>query len=112
MFNECDAYKTFCEGRPALHLAELPVSGQVWLMTLEGRWIPCDATRYGGIFNVTLAVKGPLAAYARGTSGSPIVSADGGAVALVSVGDMLNPLLIDSLPRRVGLVRRKARARR
>jgi hypothetical protein len=62
-----------------------------------------QAARWGGLtaFAETITLKGPSAAYAPGTSGSPILAEDRHVVGLVSVGDVLNPVLLTALPPRL-----------
>jgi hypothetical protein len=96
LFDESDAFDAFVEAQPAFPLAAPPtVSIPVALMDLAGEWVPCTARLQG---ERSLAVEGPIHAYAPGTSGSPIVNEDGAAVGLVSCGSYLNPALARCLP--------------
>jgi hypothetical protein len=69
----------------------------VWLLGLDGGWFECAAvtpTRVGR----SLSLRGDPLAWAPGTSGSPVLNDAGGAVAIVSVGSALNPVLAHCLP--------------
>jgi Peptidase S7, Flavivirus NS3 serine protease len=55
-------------------------------------------------FAETVALTGSKEAYASGTSGSPILTENGRAVGVMSVGDILNPVLLTALlPRVIGM---------
>ena len=112
LFEEYEAYEALIEAHPALRLAVMSAAAPVWLLTLTGEWVQCQAERQGGLatFAETIALAGPRAAYASGTSGSPILAGDGHVVGLVSVGNMLDPVLLAALPSRlVGPAARDAR---
>ena len=71
---------------------DAPGRGSARLLSLDGEWLKCTVTRRG----VGLSVDDQRLV-ASGMSGSPIISADGEAIGLVSTGG-LNPVLRDNLP--------------
>lgn len=103
LLEEYEAYDTLIDDHPALRLAAMPAAAPVWMLALNGRWIQCQAERWGGLtaFAEMITVKGPSAAYAPGTSGSPILAENRHVVGLVGVGDVMNPVLLMALPPRV-----------
>lgn len=81
--------------------APTPGVGPALLLSLAGGWLDCSVTRRGpalGIDQEELVESG--------MSGSPILSIDGRAIALVS-NEMLCPVLLDSLPPRLKIIQRK-----
>jgi hypothetical protein len=101
-----DAFEALIEGRHAFPLGVPPESREafpVWLLTSDGaRLERCQAKRY----ERTLAIKGPSECGAPGVSGSPILDADGRALAVLNCGitvagcleGIRAAVLVDSLP--------------
>lgn len=81
-----------------------PGQGTALVLSLDGKWIECAVERRGPWLWIAhdKMMKG-------GMSGSPIVSAAGEAIGVISTGS-LNPVLVDALPPRIGLG--KARSKR
>jgi hypothetical protein len=92
-----DAFEAFMGDTPGLRLAPPRDGMSVWLLALDGSWRPGILSRLGLRQFTRLMVDHP-SAHAPGTSGSPILTSAGDAVALVSLGTM-NPSLLDCLPR-------------
>ena len=100
---EWDAYQALVAGRPTLRIRARalrePCHG--WLLTLDGRWSGCTLTPAGRNGTSLSMADAESEAVAPGTSGSPILVDDGSAVAVVSVGSSMNPMLAVGLPDRV-----------
>ena len=86
----CDSYLAFVEDRPALRLGTLPRTtkpgvwtGPVWLLTLDGQWEQCTAQHYPQ----GVRVEGSPELAPPGMSGSPILTNDGRAIAVMTTGD-------------------------
>jgi hypothetical protein len=94
---EMTAYQDLVASRSSLHIGTVMKPGPVWLMTLDGQWTRCAVPDDG--WDRWLSIVGALPeAIAPGTSGSPIMAADGRAVGLIGVGGLSNPVLADRLP--------------
>jgi hypothetical protein len=118
---QVEAYEVLTEASPGLALAALPVAreserrvwvpsldgrlivnargpeSRAWFLSLDDRWFPCAAF-YNGQVLVTRNEAEPVVG---GMSGSPVITDDGAAVALVSTtgGDQTAcPGIIDNLP--------------
>jgi hypothetical protein len=80
---ERDAYRAFVAASDALALGMMLVGGEAWLLTLEGEWerrrVRTSAT------GRSLIVVGADQDIAPGTSGSPILNAEGRALGIVSI---------------------------
>jgi hypothetical protein len=100
---ECDAYQALVAGRPTLRIRAraLRQPCHAWLLTLDGRWSGCTVTPSGRIATWLSMSDAESEAVAPGTSGSPILTDDGCAVGVVSVGTSMNPMLAVGLPDRV-----------
>ena len=111
-FDESDAYGEFVYGRPTLRIGTVRQPCPAWLLTRDGdRWEPVDL--YHDPDGPWLQIVGAKEeAIAPGTSGSPIVTEDGCAVGIISVGEEMNPALANDLPVRMlaGLLREKGGA--
>jgi hypothetical protein len=108
--DEADAYERLLEGMETLRVANAPAQneelltfgdlqvknptpgkGSARVLSLEGHWLEGCVERRGN----RLAFE-PEKFFAGGMSGSPIISATGTAIGVVSV-DILNPVLVDNL---------------
>ena len=79
--------------------APTPGKGAALVLSLDGKWLECTITRHGSGLSIDQEkiVKG-------GMSGSPILLTTGQPIGLVSTGH-LNPVLVDTLPPRIGIQR-------
>jgi hypothetical protein len=94
---EMTAYEDLVASRSSLHIGTVMRPCPVWLLTLDGQWTQCAFPDDGS--GRWLSIVGALPeAIAPGTSGSPIMAADGRAVGLIGVGGLSNPVLADRLP--------------
>jgi Trypsin-like peptidase domain len=108
--DKADAYDCLLEGMETLIVADAPAQGEellkfgdhqvknltpgkgsAFVLSLEGRWLEGRVERRGN----RLAFE-PEEFFKCGMSGSPIISAIGEAIGVVSV-DLLSPVLVDSL---------------
>jgi hypothetical protein len=91
LFEEGEAYEELVEGHAALLVGRLNPPCDVWLLTLDGQWEQCAVTVSQQLAAAnTLTLVGAKDGNRPGTSGSPIVSANGQAVGVVSVGTAEN----------------------
>jgi hypothetical protein len=96
--DEWDAWVDLVDERPRIRVASFTHDCDGWLFGIDNEWHRCHLSRMGG--SRWLSITGaPFEATARGTSGSPVFRDDGRAVALISSGPELNPILGDCLPR-------------
>ena len=95
--DDAEAFDAFIADKPCLRIVAPHDGMSVWLLTLDGAWRPGVVSKLGLRQFTRLMVDHP-SAHAPGTSGSPILTSAGDAVALVSLGTM-NPSLLDCLPR-------------
>jgi Trypsin-like peptidase domain len=93
---EMIAYEDLVANRSALQIGSVTTPCPVWRLTLDGQWTRCTI-RDDGWRWLSLA-DSPTETIAPGTSGSPIMAADGHAVGLIGIGGLLNPVLADRLP--------------
>jgi hypothetical protein len=103
-----EAYLALVDERPTVRIGVPAESCDVWLHTLDGQWEPCAArTQFHPASGLTLI--GAKEGNRAGTSGSPIVRADGRALGVISVGSHTHetvvsqeaagqPLLASKLP--------------
>lgn len=82
LYNECEAYERFVEGRPTVRLAALTRRSPAWLLTLDRHWEKCTVDVEGNGRALTLFG----AHVTGGMSGSPILRPDGRAMGIVSMG--------------------------
>jgi len=106
---EWDAYLAFVESVSALRVGVVSAPGEAWLLTLNGEWKSC-AVRVSSEYTPAraLTLVSAAAGNVPGTSGSPIIGADGRAIGVVSVGSQSGgvidleqsgqPLLASTLP--------------
>jgi S1-C subfamily serine protease len=103
--DEHDRFLDFMGSRPAVEVGSptgvrpsplgRPTSPG-WLLGGAGQtWHQAQVTRYRKTLSL---VASDQTAYAPGTSGSPILDANGNAIGVVSTGDHLNPMLSRALP--------------
>ena len=95
--NESRKYEQFVSDRSTIGIGLLEEPGRGWLLTLTGTWEQC-ALDFDGWTGSTIRISETSpAAYALGTSGTPILDAEGRAVGVISVGTYLNPALVPNL---------------
>ena len=84
-YDEAEAYEQLTQDRSVLRVGAVTAPCAVWLLTLAGQWEQCSVrvNEYGA---ATLVLVGAKDGNVSGTSGSPIVTADGCAVGIVSLG--------------------------
>jgi hypothetical protein len=112
LYDEANAYEELMASSTALTIADAPKMrrdrvqqfgdysfkvdepgrGSARVLSLDGEWIQCSVLRRG---NWLSSEKRGL--FARGMSGSPILSMDGRAIGLISTGDR-GPVLSENLP--------------
>lgn len=97
-FDESEQYEAFTDRRPKLTIGRIPEDPcQAWLLARDGKWCSCSISvgRWGRTLQISdLQAK----SIAPGTSGSPVITAAGVAVGVVSIGEYLNPVLVNHLP--------------
>jgi hypothetical protein len=97
-----DAPKQGSERRKLPHGGSIKVAtpgkGAALLLSIAGEWVECTVTRQSS--GLSVDHKKPVES---GMSGSPILSPTGQAIGLISTGEF-NPVLVDSLPRRLKLL--------
>src|SRR5690349_575059 len=87
-----------------LPIADSPMNGKAWLLSLDGKWFSCSVKHTGHMLHLSKAIKGIVG----GMSGSPIVADDGSAFGVVCTssggsdgvhtGGGPNPSLVHNLP--------------
>ena len=98
--DEAEAYGALVGARRPLHIGSTtgtpgrPVTA--WLLTLADSWISCKVHQFPP--RSPLSIAGATEGYAPGTSGCPVITSDGEAIGVISLGDIGNPVLVDSLP--------------
>lgn len=113
LYQEADAYEELIAGikKPLLiadapqqerHHVRLmaadirtPGQGLARVLSLEGLWIECSVTRRSALLWID-----PPDLVVNGMSGSPVVSAEGRAIGVISTSNLC-PVLADCLPRRI-----------
>jgi hypothetical protein len=78
-----EAYEQFVEGRSTFRVEPLRGHHRAWVLTLTNEWVECTVDVSGGEGRAINIIDRPPVG---GMSGSPIVSARGGAIGVVSVG--------------------------
>src|SRR5262245_35880994 len=106
LFEQAEAYDRLMKDMAALRVAAAPAGrkGAGYVLTLDGKWKQGRLERFGHIFGFA-----PERYIAPGMSGSPIVSAAGAAIGLISTSSEgafeglapFNPVLLDCLPARL-----------
>jgi hypothetical protein len=107
---EADAYDELVEAAEPVAVADPLVTGPVWLLSLDGRWVRCfipDRKPFKKHFPVPIWLKAE-APIEAGMSGSPIITDSGAAIGVICAGCLiggretlesgLNPRLTDQLP--------------
>jgi Trypsin-like peptidase domain len=93
LYKEATAYDTLVDVKP-LVIADVPRGeATAYLLSLDGELCECTIMRHPDNVEV---IDGTLVV--AGMSGSPIISTDGKAIALVSTSGSYNPVLRDNLP--------------
>jgi hypothetical protein len=82
---EKDAYKALVESSRTVEIGVMTEPCGAWLLTVEGQWEPCRVRTLPS--GRSLTVVGAAAGLVPGTSGSPILSAEGRALGIVSISD-------------------------
>jgi hypothetical protein len=109
---QADAYERLVAGMAPFPVADAPQEdikkaepgrGLALVLSLSGKWVECTVERRGHWLwtENTGIIEG-------GMSGSPIISPTGQAIGVVSTGSMsagltMHPVLVEVLPRRIGL---------
>jgi hypothetical protein len=96
--DEYERYDALTADRRALRITTPHYPADVSLLTLHGKWERCNVLAPPVPLMRHLSIVGKSAAYAPGTSGSPILTHDWDAIGLVSGGDQGNPVLALCLP--------------
>jgi hypothetical protein len=99
LVDECGAWNELAESVTPLRISPVPKNGRCRLLDLSGTWHDCTVAPWGS--EGLSVASGDPAAYAPGTSGSPVLAEDGRAVAVISTGGTCNPVLVESLPARI-----------
>jgi hypothetical protein len=94
MSEHAEAYDQLVEAHTTLRIGMIKQTCRAWLLTLEGQWVPCTVRPDGCLEGA------PADGIARGTSGSPVLTADGKAVACIGCGST-NAVLANDLPARM-----------
>jgi hypothetical protein len=96
---EADAFLQLTDDRPKLRLGAIAEPCDGWLLGLNGEWERCailvDALNRWRSVAVENAAPNAIA---PGTSGSPILTATGEAIGVVSLGPHMNPRVALELP--------------
>jgi hypothetical protein len=100
------AYEALLEKTVPLMVSDAPEAGRAWLLSLDGRWFPCDTSHRGRSFWLSNAAESIVG----GMSGSPILADDGSAIGVLCLSSTIgsitgpsteggpNPRLITDLP--------------
>jgi hypothetical protein len=82
LFEQAEQYEAFLDTTMPFRVADAPLEGTGWVLTLDQHWLRCKLKRWHD---------GPLwiseGHIAGGMSGSPVVSDDGSAIGVVVTGD-------------------------
>jgi hypothetical protein len=97
LHDEWLAYRELIDARPALPIGVLVGPRLAWLFGRDGEWERC-AVSLSPLNNHLWIEHAATHGTVPGTSGSPIVLANGHAVGVVSTGQYFNPRLTDCLP--------------
>jgi len=81
MYEQAEAYEALVDVAPALRIGT-PRTGQGWILSLDGRWVPTPMKVHSTLFGVALST-GPTK---PGMSGSPILNDEGEAVGVIVIG--------------------------
>ncbi len=83
---EYRAYEELMESTAALPISVSAKEGHAWLLSLGNRWFQCNVKMGGHHATGSLWLSNASEGIEGGMSGSPILSADGEAIGVVSVG--------------------------
>jgi hypothetical protein len=95
--DEFRKYEALVQDRATLPVGPATGPSGVWLWGLDGQWHQATAERQRWANRLLLLAVTNPEAVAPGTSGSPIVAADGRAIGLISAGPDMNPVLSQNL---------------
>ena len=101
-FDEYDKFEDLVGPRPGIPVGVFGKPGPGWLLTGDGEWEQCRLELSGWVGSTLRITGAHRAAYAPGTSGSPILNADCHVVGVITGGDDVNPVLAANL--RLGMV--------
>ncbi len=87
-YDDWEAWEDFIEGCSAVRLGVLTATSAAWLLTRDRQWDQCSVRLNKHGATTTLVLVGATQGNAPGCSGSPIVTSDGCAVGVVSVGSL------------------------
>jgi hypothetical protein len=79
---QADAYDALVDAMTPLPIVDAPEDGPAWLLSLDRKWHRCRV-RHG---NGPLWIEDSTAGIKGGMSGSPIITEDGAAIGVVSIG--------------------------
>ena len=96
LYNEWEAYTALMEAADPLPIADAPMSGPAWLLSLGGQWFRCNVQHNGGALWISDASERIVG----GMSGSPILAEDGSAIGALCTGSCTVELSLRPLPTR------------
>jgi hypothetical protein len=90
LYDQSEAYERFVEAASALRIDVVTSPREAWLLMLDGLWERCSVRVTDNYFfpGLALTIVGATQGNAAGTSGSPIVSAEGTALGVISLGSL------------------------
>jgi Trypsin-like peptidase domain len=110
LYEQADAYEALVQSASSIAIADAPLKGKGWLLSLEGQWFGCTV-QYLKRVKGTLWISNTTQPIVGGMSGSPVISDNGAAIGIVAVGKMSgcqdccedqygskNPRLVRDLP--------------
>jgi hypothetical protein len=86
LYEQCEAYEAFVESITPLPIAETEREGEAFLPSLDNQWF---SARYERINWEPLCLSNLERRIERGMSGSPVLDANGAAIGVVSLCDMI-----------------------
>lgn len=88
--DESEAFEQFVENRPTFRVGGIRRRSRAWLLTLDGQWRECVVDAVGRAGRTVSIIRD---ATQPGMSGSPIVTDNGRAIGLVSIGSETHRLV-------------------
>jgi len=93
LYNEWEAYTALMEAADPLPIADAPMSGPAWLLSLGGQWFRCNVQHNGGALWISDASERIVG----GMSGSPILAEDGSAIGALCTGSCTVELIAEAV---------------